>query len=265
MQTRMLTGAAALALEILALAATPGHADQATACTMDEFCYCVNSDLRGAIEQHVDFIRTRIAEEKAKGKAVGYLSIPLSTVGGSYLNVNLEVAGEVKQWVENRLGVRAAWLLNPGAKETALPGNASGADYMLMWTKVLEGRDGLGDFDFVYFVGPADFARHFGLDGNGDLDKLENTYDALAKTDGGLKAVDRRAFRDYYALRASGAYSFGSHDEWNIVRMINQRRREADSKLGIAKQMGVFFDGRPVAPGLFEAPISPGDVGPCRN
>jgi hypothetical protein len=49
------------------------------------------------------------------------------------------------------------------------------------------------------------------------------------------------------------------------VRTINQKRREADPKAGIAKQMGVFFDGKPVPPGMFEAPIAPGDAGACRN
>ncbi len=97
------------------------------------------------------------------------------------------------------------------------------------------------------------------------MEKLEDYYDSLAKTDEGVKAVSKRAFRDYYALRASVAYSYGSHDEWNIVRAINQKRRAADPKSGIATQMGIFFDGQPVAPGLFEAPIAAGDADACRK
>jgi hypothetical protein len=77
--------------------------------------------------------------------------------------------------------------------------------------------------------------------------------------------VDRRSFRDYYGLRASVAYSLGSHDEWDIVRMINEKRRLSDAAAGIAKQMGVFFDGRPAAPGLLETSVATGDVGECRN
>ena len=247
--------------------ATSGTSSAATvtACTFDALCYCVDADLRPAIDQEVNAIRGVIAAQKARGKAVGYVSVPLSTVGGSYFNINAEVAGEVKDRVEARLGAHGAWLLNPGAKEFALSGKPSGADYMLMWTKILEGRDGLGEFDFVYFIGPSDFARHFRLDGKGDLEKLEAAYDDLTKTDDGLKAVDKRSFRDYYALRASAAYSYGSHDEWNIVRIINERRRDADAKTGIAKQMAVFFDGQPVAPGLLEVPIAPGDAGACRS
>jgi hypothetical protein len=241
------------------------RAESVTECTRDGFCYCINSDLRGAIETNVEKIRSRIAGEKAGGKAVGYLSIPISTIAGSYFGENIKIAAEVKERVEERLGIHSSWLLNTAAKEVSLPANATGADYMLMWTKVLEGLDGLGGLDFVYFVGPSEFARHFGLDGHGDLEKLEGYYDSKVKTDEGLKAVDKRSFRDYYGLRASVAFSYGSHDEWNIVRTINQKRREADPKAGIAKQMGVFFDGKPVPPGMFEAPIEPGDAGACRN
>jgi hypothetical protein len=240
-------------------------AEKVTECTVDAFCYCVDSELRGMITQKVEYARTLIANEKANGKAVGYLSIPISTVGGAYFNVNVRVAAQVKERVENRLGVHAAWLLNTAGKDGALPPNATGADYMLMWTKVLEGDDGLGALDFIYFVGPSDFARYFELDGTADMEKLESYYDSLAKTDPGLKDIDKRTFRDYYALRASVSYSYGSHDEWNIVRAINQKRREADAKSGISKQMGVFFDGKPLSPGLFEAPVANGNAGACRN
>jgi hypothetical protein len=248
------------------LLATDGVlAEQVTECTTDAFCYCVRTELRGAIKQRVADIRARIVAEKAKGKAIGYLSIPISTVGGSYFNENAKIAGEIKERVETRLGVKAAWLLNTASPEVSLPQGATGAEYMLMWTQVLEGSNGLGDLDFIYFAGPSEFARHFGLDGHADMEKLEDYYDSLAKTDEGLKAVPKRAFRDYYGLRASVAYSYGSHDEWNIVRAINQKRRAADPKSGIATQMGVFFDGQPVAPGLFETPIAAGDADACRK
>jgi len=244
-------------------AAREAHAKTVTECTADGFCYCVRFELRGAIQQRIDDIRARIAAERSKGKAIGYLSIPISTVGGSYFGENVRVAAEIKERVEDSLGVKVAWLLNTAAPEFSLPQGATGAEYMLMWTKVLEGTSGLGDFDFVYFTGPSDFARHFGLGGDRDMEKLESYYDSLVQTDPGLKAVPKRAFRDYYALRASVEYSYGSHDEWNIVRTINQKRRDADRKAGIAAQMGVLFEGHPVAPGLFETPITPGDAGQC--
>jgi hypothetical protein len=256
--------AGALAASLLVMSAK-AKADQVTECTTDGFCYCVRTELRGSIQQRVDEIRARVAAEKAKGKAIGYLSVPISTVGGSYFNENVKIAGEIKERVETRFGVTAAWLLNTAAPEVSLPPGATGPEYMLMWTRVLEGASGTGDFDFVFFTGPSDFARHFGLDGHGDMEKLENYYDSLMKRDEGLKAVPRRAFRDYYALRASVAYSYGSHDEWNIVRAINEKRRAADSKTGISTQMGVFFDGRQVAPGLFETPIAAGDADACRK
>jgi hypothetical protein len=254
-----------LLLWLAAVLPAPARAAPVTECSKNAFCYCVNTELRGAIASQVAYIRDVIAAQKAKGMAVGYLSIPISTINGSYIGENVKIASEVKERVEKRFGEKAVWLLNTAAKDVALPSNATGADYMLMWTRVLEGEDGLGDLDFVYFVGPSEFARYFGLTGTGDLEKLEAYYDAASKADAGLKKVDKRAFRDYYGLRASVAFSFGSHDEWNIVRVINEKRRAADAATGIAKQMGVFFDGRPVAPGLFEASIAAGDAGACRN
>jgi len=178
-----------IGLVVIALACTTGctRAEQVTECTTDAFCYCVRTELRGIIQQHVDDIRARIAAEKAKGKAVGYLSIPISTVGGSYFGENLKIAGEIKERVEARFGVKAAWLLNTAAPEVSLPQGATGPEYMLMWTKVLEGSSGLGDLDFVYFTGPSEFARHFGLDGHADMEKLEAYYDSLLKTDENLR------------------------------------------------------------------------------
>ena len=254
-----------LLVSVAAVLPAPARAAPVTECSKNAFCYCVNTELRGAIASQVAFIRNLIAVERAKGRALGYLSIPISTVNGSYIGENVKIAGEVKERVERRFGEKAVWLLNTAAKEVTLPSNATGADYMLMWTQVLEGEDGLGDLDFVYFVGSSEFARHFGLTGTGDLEKLEAYYDAASETDAGLKKVDKRAFRDYYGLRASVAFSFGSHDEWNVVRVINEKRRAADAAAGIAKQMAVFFDGRPVAPGLFEASVASGDAGACRS
>jgi hypothetical protein len=70
------------------------------------------------------------------------------------------------------------------------------------------------------------------------------------------------AFRKYYGLRASASVSRGAHDEWNIFRLINERRR-ADSKLGTGNQIPMLFDGRAAAPPESEAPVSEGYVGKC--
>jgi hypothetical protein len=95
------------------------------------------------------------------------------------------------------------------------------------------------------------------------MEKIDAYYDGLAQTDEGIRATDKTKFRNYYGLRAALSFSFGSHDEWNIVRSINTRRREADKVASIAKQLGVMFDGHAVAPGLFEDPVMPGDAGSC--
>jgi hypothetical protein len=225
----------------------------------------VNTDLKDAIEKQVAYIRGLIGQQRAQGKAIGYLSIPLSTVGGSYFGVNARVAAEVKERIEDRFGPRFVWVLNPAVRDVALPQNATGADYMLMWTRVLEGQTGQGeDFDFAYFVGPSEFGRYFSLDGRGDLQKLDTYYEGLAKTDPGLLAVDKKSFREYYALRASVSFSYGSHDEWNIVRAINEKRRDS-KQFGISRQLAVLFDGHAVSPGLFEAAIAPGNAVGCKK
>jgi hypothetical protein len=63
--------------------------------------------------------------------------------------------------------------------------------------------------------------------------RIEEYYD---KADNKLKqSVKKSEFRDYYALRASVSFSFGSHDEWNIARLVNEHRRGA-ADFGIARQ-----------------------------
>jgi hypothetical protein len=258
----------AVALAVLVVGVAPrswaAPATTVTSCSKNGFCYCVKQSLVDAIGRKLSEIRKTVGLQKQAGKAIGYLSVPISTVGGSYIGVNLKVAAEIKERVESRFGVADVWILNPAEKQFSLPGGAGGPEYMLMWSQVLEGEDGLGAFDFVYFTGPSDFAAHFGLNGQNDLGKLDVAYDDLVKTDQGIAAaVDKRSFRDYYGLRASVAYSLGSHDEWDIVRTIDEKRRLSDTTAGIARQMGVWFDGKPAAPGLLATPIATGDVGKC--
>jgi hypothetical protein len=50
---------------------------------------------------------------------------------------------------------------------------------------------------------------------------------ADAPTDPELKKVGKTTFRNYDALRACVSLSCGSHDEWNIVRGINEKRHAA--------------------------------------
>jgi len=251
---------------LVALGSAPARAAKLTECAKIGVCYCVNDELKPTIATKVAEFRRMIAEQRSAGKAVGYLSIPLTSTGGGNFNVNREVAESAKAAIEKRYGADFIWVLNPATPDADLP-KGTGADYMLMWATVLEGADGLGDFDFEFFAGPRDFARYFGFDGNADMAKLDAYFDKRAKTDpefekamqGGLT---KPAFRKYYALRASASVSRGAHDEWNIVRTINERRR-ADAKLGTGNQIPVLFDGRAAAPPESEAPVSDGYVGKC--
>lgn len=258
---------------ILAAVLAPSHstaqAAKSTECTKIGICYCVSADLKPVIESRVAHFRQLTAEQRKAGKAVGYLSVPLSPTGGGYAKLNSEVAEAAKAAVEKRFGSDFVWILNPGTADANLP-NGSGADYMLMWTSILEGPDGLGeDLDFVYFAGPQDFARVFGLDGTADMAKIDQYFDKRLKSDPDLeKAVQggltRAAFRKYYTLKASSAFSKGAHDEWNIIRLVNERRRN-DSRLGIGNQLPVLFDGRGVPAADSESTVSEGYVGKCKT
>ena len=266
---------AALALVAIAWASVPqARAATATECAGVGICYCINADFRDAIAAKVEYFRKAIAAERAKGKAIGYMSVPLSTTGGSYFNVNREVAEKVKERVEARYGASAVWLLNPAAREADLPAQggvrAGQGDYLLMWTRILEGAKALGeDFDFVYFVGPSDFAAYFGLTGKDDMDRITAYFDERVARDEDLKrAVDRgtvtrTAFRNYYALRASVAFSVGAHDEWNVIRAVNQRRRD-DKAFGVTNQLSVMFDGRALSTGEYDQPAAVGNAGACK-
>ena len=258
-------------LAALPFAACDAHAGHITQCTAIDFCYCINTDYRDAIAANVARVRELIARNRAQGKAIGYLSIPLSPAGGGAFAVNSDIASNTAQKVSARFGPSATWILNPGAEAGDQMSGASGADFMFMWTQILEGRGGLGeDFDFFYFAGPSDFAGYFGLTGDGDLVRLESWFDNRVAADPSFKqAVDqgklsKPGFRNYYGLRASVGFSYGSHDEWNIARTINERRRGA-TDYGIANQLPIFFDGRPVTPGGYETPAAAGDVGRCVN
>jgi hypothetical protein len=259
---------------LLALAPSAAQAANATECTAIGLCYCINTDFQPVIQEKVAFFRAQIAAEKAKGKAIGYLSIPLSSVGGANFGVNRDVAQSVKERIEARFGNGSAWVLNPAVKDADLPSvggvRARQPEYMLMWTRVLEGTGAFGeDFDFVWFAGPADFAGYFGLDGKGDMAKLEAFFDKRAASDADFKkaadagTLTKSAFRNYYALRASSAFSSGAHDEWNIIRIVNGKRRD-DAKYGMGAQLPVFFDGRAASGAELEGVVAAGNVGACK-
>jgi hypothetical protein len=261
-------GIAAAFLVVALVPAANVFAAQATECTKIGICYCVNEEVRTTIMAKVDSFRQTIAEQRKAGKAIGYLSVPLTSAGGGNFDVNKEVAERAKAAIEKRFGADYIFVLNPGTKEADLPRGSTGADYMLMWTSLLEGADGLGEFDFVYFAGPQDFARYFGFDGTNDMAKLDAYFDKRTAADAGFaKAVQaglsKAAFRRYYALRASTNVSRGAHDEWNIFRMLNEKRRN-NEQYGAGGQIAVLFDGAAVAPAQGEAAVSEGYVGKCK-
>jgi hypothetical protein len=251
----------------MASAPQTAHAAKTTECAKVGICYCINDELKATIAQRVDKFRGMIAEQRKAGKLVGYLSVPLTSSGGGNFNVNKEVAEAAKAAIEKRHGKDFVWVLNPGTLEADLP-KGTGADYMMMWITLLEGPDGMGDFDFVQFAGPQDFARYFGFDGNNDMAKLDAYFDKRIKSHAGFEkavqagTVTKAAFRRYYGLRASATVSRGAHDEWTIFRLINEKRR-ADPKLGTGNQIPMLFDGRAAGPTEAEAPVSEGYVGKC--
>ena len=261
------------AVAIGTLSVTTAHAAKTTECTALQLCFCVNQDFKPLIAEKVKFFRSVIAEQRAKGKAIGYISVPLSTLGGGFFDVNAEVSLAAKKRVEARFGEANVWALNPASTDSELKvGSTFGTndDYMHMWTQIIESPSGMGeDFDFVYFVGPTDFGALFGLDGKGDMDKINGYFDTRLETDAGLKRevargrVTKNSFRNYYALKASVSFSTGAHDDWTIFRLLNERRR-ADAKYGVANQIGVLFDGKPVSPVESEQTIAAGVSGACK-
>jgi len=244
-------------------------AANSTECTKIGVCYCINADLKPVIESKIAHFRELAAQHRQAGKAVGYLSVPLSPAGGGYMNLNREVADSAKASIEKRFGADFVWVLNPAMPDADIP-KGTGADYMLMWTTLLEGRDGFGeDFDFVYFVGPQDFSRVLGLDGISDMAKIDQYFERRLKSDPELEkaaqaGLTKAAFRKYYALKASIAFSRGAHDEWNVIRIVNERRR-SESRFGIANQLPVLFDGRGAPPADSESAVSDGYVGKCKS
>jgi hypothetical protein len=254
-----------LAFTLLA-AVAPAQADKASECTKTGLCYCVESGVRKAVDDAVAKVRGEMAEAKKAGKAVGYMSAPVSTAGGGHSGVNGDVATGVRAMLDKRFGAGRLYLTDP---TLSLPNEARGEDYMLMWTLIFEGPTGLGeDFDFVYFTGPADFARTLGLTGTDDMARIDAYFDERIKTDASLQRavsgnrLTRDSFRTYYAFKASVAFSRGSSDEWNIVSAINDRRR-ADKTYGIPNQIAILYNGGGIQPGSIGAKAAEGYTGKC--
>jgi hypothetical protein len=152
-------------------------------------------------------------------------------------------------------------------------------------------------FDAYYFLGPKDvsdffsksgattltagveahFARKFGTDpdfrDNYSIGGIEwrkgwqqdqemNHDEKIAQTKlRELWADLRRQFLRFYALKASINFSLGSHDEWEIFRQINIKRRSDNlpgDNVGVSDQLGGFFDQSQIDPSASEARLSRG-------
>jgi hypothetical protein len=153
-----------------------------------------------------------------------------------------------------------------------------GGDYMRMWTRVLVEDDGTGEiknlgalFDAYYFLGPTDVQDFFAKTGGTTLTSGVEEYFAskfsidpeyradfsptIAAPDGTTKPDEdawrrlRREFFRYYTIRASAAYSSGSHDEWEILRQLNKLRMQ---KQDIGEQIASYWGGRAVSMGEME-------------
>jgi hypothetical protein len=254
-----------IALAILASAA-PAIAQKASECTKTGLCYCAEGAVRKAVDEAVAKVRGELAVARTGSPRPCRTSAPVSTAGGGHSGVNGDVATGIRAMLEKRFGAGRIHLTDP---TLSLPNEARGEDYMLMWTLIFEGPTGLGeDFDFAYFAGPADFARTLGLTGTDDMARIEAYFDERMKSDSSLQRavsgnrLTRESFRNYYALKASVAFSRGSSDEWNIVTAINDRRR-ADGKFGIPNQIAILYNGGGIPPGMVGAKAAEGYTGKC--
>jgi hypothetical protein len=198
--------------------------------------------------------------------------------------------------MESQLGLglirnhaRELELENPGRKvdvdKLMKQSPASGGDYMRMWTRVLVeddcGNFG-GRFSAFYFIGAADmrkffangetlnisaaveqyFARKMAMDHDFSVYFTPPFTDPTGKT---IAPADEQAewtrrrdeFIRFYSLKASAAYSRGSHDEWNIWRLLNENRR-ASANWGLGEQLGGYYGGTQIEPQAAETPLSKG-------
>lgn len=238
---------------------------------------------RDIFDEQIALIREDIARAKVQDRIIIYMSCPISSRGGGWAGTNVDVAKHIERRILDRWG-EAFWILNPAQYQLEskagtglierharklgidLPrlrsmAEATGGDYLRMWTKVLvENDEKLGpvnsgqSFDAFYFIGPQDvhsffcdggvtltagiqsyFARTFAM--NPDFRDYFSVpgitwgasptadYDAQESAHRDMWAKRRFDFLRFYGVRASANFSLGSHDEWNIFRWINQQRR----------------------------------------
>lgn len=183
--------------------------------------------------------------------------------------------------------------LNIDLDKLLTSGMPSGGDYLRMWTKVLveDDVDNLGrNFDAFYFLGPSDVFSFFTESGSQSMTAGIQAYfarrfvsEASFRDSFSIPGIDwgkpkpasepdperdawgqqRANFLRFYGLRASANFSLGSHDEWAILRLVNEGRRKKSATAtmldgDVGQQMAAFFDGKQVSLSATEVPISKG-------
>ncbi len=150
-------------------------------------------------------------------------------------------------------------------------------------------------FDAFYFIGPRDVQDFFGTDAvtltAGIQDYFARKFAAdpdfhdyfsvagiawqRAQANAAISSAQqllrdnwqgmRHDFLRYYAVRASVNFSLGSHDEWLIFKLLNQKRRDVSRDAAhfmvdgdVGEQIAGFFDGGQIDPASTEASLSHG-------
>jgi hypothetical protein len=106
--------------------------------------------------------------------------VPLSTVGGGFFNVNMEVAAAAKRHIEKRFGDGQVWILNPGVPEANIPNGSAPITCRCGRRSSKAGR--AWERISIRLLGPQDFVRYLALDGNADMQKIEQFFDSAWNT-----------------------------------------------------------------------------------
>ena len=229
----------------------------------------VNTVFDKQIDALIREMRNEISAQRDRGKFIVHISTPISSRGGGYLPINIEVSGSVKKRLEDVYGKEYLWCVAPG--HPIRPGGDTvrihdvrtikprGGEYLYMWTQVIAGEDAEGrDFDMVYFTGPSDFHRYFNVQSPNLIGKLTQRIEQRAGTDERFRKEiaeqpsRRRAFLRYYSFRAGVPFSAGAHDEWNIYVRLNRKR-------DIGDPIAMFFDGHAVSTVEMDHLVTVGD------
>ena len=140
------------------------------------------------------------------------------------------------------------------------------------------------NFDGFYFLGPSDVRAYFLNSENGDLTasiqsyfsrkfssdsafrdtytiknltwglELDSNSNPIPRSKEQADLLDkwnsiRLDFFKFYSLKASINFSLGSHDEWNIWFLLNQKKIQVlDRKTAIGNLTPAFFEGKQVTP-----------------